>query len=80
MENDEAFQRVKTMLQNLIDEAEAALTQKTKLSGKVLTDYHQMDEDLKEYASLFRDDKDEGKEDLEIAFYELLTDSHQQLR
>ncbi|RCI06674.1 hypothetical protein CU098_013756 [Rhizopus stolonifer] len=36
MENDLVFQRIKSMLEGLITQAETALTQKTKQSGKVL--------------------------------------------
>ncbi|KAI8047366.1 uncharacterized protein B0P05DRAFT_566269 [Gilbertella persicaria] len=36
MENDLAFQRIRSMLEGLITQAETALTQKTKQSGKVL--------------------------------------------
>ena len=40
LENDEVFQRLRTMLQSLIDDAENALLQKTKVSGgRVLHDY-----------------------------------------
>lgn len=39
MEHDQVFQRIKSMLENLILQAEVALLQKTKQSGKVLQDY-----------------------------------------
>ncbi|KAI8640793.1 hypothetical protein BD408DRAFT_444886 [Parasitella parasitica] len=39
IEQDQVFQRIKSMLENLILQAEVALLQKTKQSGKVLQDY-----------------------------------------
>ncbi|KAI8881495.1 hypothetical protein K501DRAFT_334665 [Backusella circina FSU 941] len=38
-ENDQVFERIRTMLENLILQAEMALIQKSKASGKVLQDY-----------------------------------------
>jgi hypothetical protein len=38
-ENDLVFERIRTMLENLILQAELALIQKSKASGKVLQDY-----------------------------------------
>ncbi|KAF7729230.1 swr complex subunit [Apophysomyces ossiformis] len=48
--DDHLFQRVRSMVQCLIDEAQTAILQKTKVTGRVLTNYV---------------DKDEGKEILE---------------
>lgn len=39
VENDEVFQRIRQTMQSLIEQAEAALILKTKVSGRVLTDY-----------------------------------------
>lgn len=39
VENDQTFQRLRAMLQALIEQAEVAVVQKTKVSGRVLTDY-----------------------------------------
>ncbi|KAL9538533.1 hypothetical protein MBANPS3_010860 [Mucor bainieri] len=39
IENDQVFQRIKSMLEGLILQAEVALLQKTNKSGKVLHDY-----------------------------------------
>ncbi|KAL0087798.1 hypothetical protein J3Q64DRAFT_1697577 [Phycomyces blakesleeanus] len=39
IESDPAFQRLRTMLQDLIDHAQKAVILKTKISGKVLTNY-----------------------------------------
>lgn len=39
IENDQVFQRIKSMLEGLILQAEVALLQKTNKSGKVLQDY-----------------------------------------
>lgn len=39
VENDEVFQRIRQTMQGLIEQAEAALILKTKVSGRVLTDY-----------------------------------------
>ncbi|KAG0186112.1 swr complex subunit [Apophysomyces sp. BC1034] len=50
IQNDQLFQRVRSMVQCLIDQAQTAIVQKTKVTGRVLTNYV---------------DKDEGKEILE---------------
>jgi hypothetical protein len=39
IENDQVFQRIRSMLEGLILQAEVALLQKSKQSGKVLQDY-----------------------------------------
>ncbi|KAI7883518.1 hypothetical protein K492DRAFT_175331 [Lichtheimia hyalospora FSU 10163] len=39
VENDQVFQRIRQTMQGLIEQAEAALILKTKVSGRVLTDY-----------------------------------------
>jgi hypothetical protein len=39
IEQDEVFHRIRNMLEGLIKQAEEALIQKSKVSGKVLKDY-----------------------------------------
>ncbi|KAI8369372.1 uncharacterized protein BYT42DRAFT_617402 [Radiomyces spectabilis] len=49
IENDQVFQRLRSMLQGLIEQAEVALLQKTKASGKVLTHYDPHDGEESSY-------------------------------
>ncbi|ORZ01537.1 hypothetical protein BCR43DRAFT_181948 [Syncephalastrum racemosum] len=62
VENDQTFQRLRAMLQALIEQAEVAVVQKTKVSGRVLTDYQPSATTttcIEDSDELLKDDSDE---------------------